>query len=432
MTTSSVRRDRHVAASPTGGTLLAVAVLLVAINLRGPIVAVSPVVGAIRADLGVSAAVAGLLTSLPVLAFAVASSPASWLIGRIGPERAVLVGLAVLGAGTLLRSSDGVAGALGGTVLIGVGITVGNVVVPVVIGRDFPHRSGPLLGAYTAVMNIGSMITLSITVPLADGVGWRIALLAWVVVMLAAAALWVVAVRRRTPRHDEAAAGGNGSATTGEGDERAVRPPSTVAAHTTVVETAPWRRRVGWLLVAAFAGQSFSYYGLTAWLPEILADLRGLGPASAGVASSLFQIFAVAGALVVPLVRARTGSLRAAFVLVALGWLALPGGLLIAPAAWPLWCALGGTAQGGGFFVFFSAVLAATRSTDGNRRLGAFMQTGGYAVGALGPTVVGALHGAGSPAGDPSAAWTPALLLLLGALVALTISGWAATRARPR
>ncbi len=288
MTTSSVRRDRHVAASPTGGALLAVAVLLVAINLRGPIVAVAPVVGAIRADLGVSAAVAGLLTSLPVLAFAVASSPASWLIGRIGPERAVLVGLAVLGAGTLLRSSDGVAGALGGTVLIGVGITVGNVVVPVVIGRDFPHRSGPLLGAYTAVMNIGSMITLSITVPLADDVGWRIALLAWVVVMLAAAALWVVAVRRRTPTHDEAAAGRNGSSTSGEGDERAVR-PLPLAAHTTAVETAPWRRRVGWLLVAAFAGQSFSYYGLTAWLPEILADLRGLGPASAGVASSLFQ-----------------------------------------------------------------------------------------------------------------------------------------------
>jgi MFS transporter, CP family, cyanate transporter len=419
VTTSPTRRDGHADVS-SGGPLLAVAVLLVAFNLRGPIVAVAPVVGAIRADLGVSTAVAGLLTTLPVLAFAIASSPASWLIGRIGPERAVLVGLAVLGVGTLLRSSDGVAGALGGTALIGVGITVGNVVVPVIIGRDFPHRSGPLLGAYTAVMNIGSMITLSITVPLADGVGWRVALLAWLVVALAAAVLWTVAVRRRRDVADEVTSGRSVTEDGHEPAARAVRPE--------LADPDPWRRPVGWLLVAAFAGQSFSYYGLTAWLPEILADLRGLGAASAGVASSLFQILAVAGALATPLVRTRTGSLRAAFVPVALGWLALPGGLLVAPAAWPLWCALGGAAQGGGFFVFFSAVLAASRSTDGNRRLGAFMQTGGYAVGAFGPTVLGALHGSGTATGG---AWTPALVLVLGAVVVLGASGWAATRSRP-
>ncbi|HEY2222881.1 CynX/NimT family MFS transporter [Actinomycetospora sp.] len=405
MTTPSASRERPAAAPPVGGPLLAAAVLLVALNLRGPIVAVAPVVDAIRADLGVSAAVAGLLTSLPVLAFAVAAPPASWMIGRLGPERAMLVGLAVLGGGTLLRSADGVAGALAGTALIGAGITVGNVVVPVVIGRDFPHRSGALLGAYTATMNVGSMITLSITVPLTDGVGWRIALLAWLVVALAAAVVWTVATRGRRP--------GAAVSSTPDG--------------TTSTERSPWRRPVGWLLVAAFACQSFSYYGLTAWLPEILADLRGLGAASAGVASSLFQIFAVAGALATPLVRNRTGSLRLAFVPVALGWLALPGGLLLAPAAWPLWCSLGGAAQGGGFFVFFSAVLAASRTTTENRRLGAFMQTGGYAIGALGPTVVGALH---ATAGDPAEAWAPALALVLGALVVLTASGWAAARPR--
>ena len=342
-----------------------------------------------------------------MLAFAVASPPASWMIGRLGPERAMLVGLAVLGAGTVLRSADGVAGALVGTALIGAGITVGNIVVPVVIGRDFPHRSGAMLGAYTATMNVGSMITLSITVPIADGVGWRIALLTWLVVALAAVVLWSVATRGRA-----SAASGTVPAV---GDGTAAR--------------APWSRAVGWLLVASFAAQSFSYYGLTAWLPEILADLRGLGPASAGVASSLFQIFAVAGALATPLVRNRTGSLRLAFVPVALGWLALPGGLLLAPGAWPLWCSLGGAAQGGGFFVFFSAVLAASRSTTENRRLGAFMQSGGYAVGALGPTVVGALHASG---GDPTSAWSPALALVLGALLVLTASGWAATRTRPR
>lgn len=386
-----------------GGALLVAAVVLVALNLRGPLVAVSPVVDAIRTDLGVSSAVAGLLTSLPVLAFAVASTPASWMIGRLGPERAMLVGLAVLGVGTVLRSTDGVATALVGTALIGVGITVGNIVVPVVIGRDFPHRSNGLLGVYTATMNVGAMTTLSITVPIADGVGWRLALLAWLVVLLAAAVVWTAATRGR-------------------------RGPATGprAAHEEGPGRDPWRRTVGWLLLLAFGAQSFSYYGLTAWLPEILADLRGLGPAGAGAASSLFQIVAVLGAVGVPLIRHRTGSLRAAFVPVAVGWLALPLGLLLAPAAWPVWCALGGVAQGGGFTLFFATILAASRTSTENRRLGAFMQTGGYALGATGPSLVGALHEV--PSGGPS--WTVPLVAVTGVVTLLAVAGTFATRTK--
>lgn len=395
MTTQPETDRRRPYVPGAGGPLLVAAIVLVALNLRGPLVAVSPVVDSIRSDLGVSAGVAGLLTSLPVLAFALASPPASWLIGRLGPERAMLVGLAVLGVGTLLRSSDGVAGALVGTALIGVGITFGNIVVPVVIGRDFPHRSGALLGIYTAVMNIGSMITLSITVPIADGVGWRYALLAWLVVALAAAVVWRLATGRR--RGDPAL------------PDEAPEPAR-----------APWSRPVGWLLLFAFAGQSFSFYGLTAWLPEVLGDLRGLPPATAGAASSLFQVVAVAGALITPLVARRT-SLRLAFVPVAAGFLALPGGLLLAPELWPLWCSLAGAAQGGGFTVVFSAVLAASRNSTENRRLGAFVQGGGYLLGALGPFTVGALHEAVDPP-----AWDLPLAVVLGALLVLAVSGWTA------
>ncbi|MDL5160211.1 CynX/NimT family MFS transporter [Actinomycetospora termitidis] len=397
MTTSAQRRPVVSLGSP----LLIAAIVLVALNLRAPLVAVSPVVDAIRADLGVSAAVAGLLTSLPVLAFALASPPASWMIGRLGPERAMLVGLGVLGVGTVLRSSDGVAGALFGTVLIGAGITVGNIVMPVVIGRDFPHRSGALLGIYTATMNVGSMITLSLTVPIAAGVGWRIALCTWLVFAVAAVIVWQLATRRREESPQDLPDDGAGPA------------------------RAPGRRLVPWLLLLAFGGQSFSYYGLTAWLPEILRDLRGLDAASAGTASSLFQILAVAGALVTPLV-ARRASLRLAFIPVAAGFLALPGGLLVAPGLWPVWCSLAGAAQGGGFTVIFAAVLAASRDATENRRTAAFVQGGGYLVGALGPWLVGAVHEAGSP---PS--WQGPLAVVLGALVVLAVAGWSAvTRLR--
>ncbi|MEJ2870908.1 MFS transporter [Actinomycetospora sp. OC33-EN08] len=391
----------HRPASTVGGPLLVVAIVLVALNLRAPLVAISPVIEAIRTDLGVSAGIAGLLTSLPVLAFALASPPASWMIGRLGPERAMLVGLGVLGVGTVLRSSDGVAGALIGTALIGAGITVGNIVMPVVIGRDFPHRSGPLFGIYTATMNVGSMITLSLTVPIAAGTGWRLALCVWLVFAVAAVVVWRLATRRR------------------EGEVEALPDDGAGPAR------APATRLVPWLLLIGFGGQSFSYYGLTAWLPEILRDLRGLDAASAGTASSLFQILAVAGALVTPLV-ARRASLRLAFLPVAAGFLALPGGLLLAPALWPLWCSLAGAAQGGGFTVIFAAVLAASRDATENRRTAAFVQGGGYLVGALGPWLVGAVHEAGEP---PN--WQLPLAVVLGALVLLAVAGCSAlTRLR--
>ena len=155
--------------------LLITAILLLALNMRGPIVAVSPVTEMIRADLGISGGTAGLLTSLPVLCFGLATPPASALLARLGLGRGVLVALAVLLVGIVVRSLDGLPAALAGTVLIGVAITVANVAVPVVIGRELAERSGAVLGAYTVALNVGSMITLSLTVPIADASGWRFA-----------------------------------------------------------------------------------------------------------------------------------------------------------------------------------------------------------------------------------------------------------------
>ena len=380
----------------TGRVALVVGIVLVALNLRGPIVAPSVVIGTIRAELGVSAAVAGLLTSLPVLCFAVMTLPASWLIGRVGAERAVGVALVAIGLGTVLRPVGGIGVALTGTVAIGVGITVGNVAIPVVVGRDFPTRASTVLGGYTAALNIGSMITLSLTVPVAGVVGWRGALGTWTVLVVLAAVGWRLATRTLPPSSDAAV-----------GDlARPSRPW--------------WRRPAVWALLVGFGAQSFAYYGLTAWLPAILSALRGLDDAAAGLGASLFQIAAIVGAVGVPVIRARTGSLRAAFVVVAVCFLALPLGLLLAPAVWPLWCGLGGAAQGGGFTVVMSTVLVRSEGVADSRRVAAAVQGGGYAVGASGASVLGAVN-------EATAAWTVPLVIAAVALGVLAVCGTFAT-----
>ena len=190
------RPSRAAGDRPTVAPFVVVAAsLLLGVNLRGPIVAVSPVLDTISADLGISATTAGLLTGLPVLCFGLATPAASAVLARFGLGRGVSISLVVLLAGILVRSVDGLPSALAGTLLIGIAITVGNVAVPVVIARDLPHRAGPVLGGYTAALNVGSMLTLSLTVPLASALGWRTAVASWGVLVLAALALWVYATR---------------------------------------------------------------------------------------------------------------------------------------------------------------------------------------------------------------------------------------------
>ncbi|MGY5884617.1 MFS transporter [Modestobacter lacusdianchii] len=380
--------------------LLLAGVLLVALNLRGPLVAVAPVTDALRADLRIGAGIIGLLTSIPVLCFGLAAPLASLLIARTGVHRAVVVSMAGVLAGTLVRSLGSPEAAIAGTVVIGLAITIGNVVVPVVIGRDFPGATNVVTAAYTAALNIGSTLTSALTAPLADLVGWQAALAAWGLLVVVAATVWTAGLRRQTARAAAAEAAGT-----------APPPPAAVAPGRSV-----WRQPAAWGLTLAFAGQAFSYYGATAWLPTLLADENGMSRAEAGVSSSLFQVLAVVGAFSVPALVAWWGRPSLVLLAVTVVWATLPVGLLVAPAAWPLWCGLAGIAQGGGITVVFIAIVRRSRDLTENRRLSAMVQGGGYAVAATGPLVIGAAH-------EATGGWTLPLLVILGAVVVMAVAG---------
>jgi MFS transporter, CP family, cyanate transporter len=201
-------------------------------------------------------------------------------------------------------------------------------------------------------------------------------------------------------------------------------PTTDAAADPPRTQAAWWRRPVAWVLTVAFAGQAFAYYGVTAWLPQLLRDELAMAPASAGAASSIFQIAALGGAFGVPLLL-RYCRPRIAVLVVCVAWALLPLGLLLAPPLWTLWCVLGGAAQGGGLTVIFSLVVRAARDAAESRRFSALVQGGGYTVAAAGPPVVGAVHAA-------SGGWTAPLFVVLAAVAVLAVAGTAAaTRPGP-
>ena len=386
------------------------ALLLVALNLRAPITSVPPVVDDVAAGLGLSSAGVGLLTSVPVLCFALCTPLASVAVARLGPELSLGVALGGIVAGTLLRSGGNVPVALVGTAVIGVAITIGNVAVPVLITRDFRRRAAAVTGAYSATMNLGSTFTTMLTVPLAVTFGWQWALAGWGVLAVVALVAWVPAGRALARLGDPPG-----------GSRASTRPPSARAELAALSPGARRSaRRLTVLLSVAFAGQATGYYAMTAWLPAILQDRLGMTDAAAGGASAPFQLCAVAGSFLVPLAFARALSARTTAMVMAAMWLSLPVGLLVAPGLWLVWVGLAGAAQGGNFTVIFTLVAQRSPVLSVARRASAAIQTAGYACAALAPTWMGAVHAA-------SGGWTVPLALIAGVLGTMTATMWVAS-----
>jgi CP family cyanate transporter-like MFS transporter len=265
------------------------------------------------------------------------------------------------------------------------------------VRRDFPEsRVGIVTGIYTAALNVGAMLTSLGTAPLAELLGWHAAITAWAVLVVVAIIVWGRATGWR-----RALLGGTPSQ---EG------PVGREPRH-----TASYRSLTAWLLTLAFAGQAFSYYGITTWLPTILREVQGLDAASAGASSSVFQILAVVGALCVPILanRWRPGSVIG---LVSLLWVAMPLGLLLAPHLWPLWSVIGGAAQGGGITIIFIIIVRMSSSDDQARGMSAFVQGGGYLLAATGPSILGAVH-------EATGGWSAPLVVVTASVLVLLVFG---------
>ncbi|HSI91978.1 MAG TPA: MFS transporter [Jiangellaceae bacterium] len=394
---------RAVAGGP--GVLLLVAVLLVAFNLRGAIAAVSPVLPEIRTDLGMSGTVAGLLTTLPVLCFAVLAPVAAWLGQRLGTDRAILLACLVIALGTVGRVLGGSWTLLIGTVVVGAAMTVGNVLVPVVAKRDFGGHAGRITGLFTAALCAGAATTAALTAPISSASSWRIGLAGWALLAIVAAIVWRIAmVRRNTVTASASAAGATGLAGPADPTGRGV-----------------WRSPLAWSVALFLGAQGAAYYAVTAWLPTLLIRQIDTDLETAGLAAAVFQILGIAGTLLAAgLVsfRRRQGWLAG---LVAGGWAVLLAGLLWWPAAWLLWTVIGGVAQGAGIALALTLVVLRSHDAAVARGLSAMAQFVGYSIGAAGPLVVGILY-------EQTGSWTAPLVLLLGLAGCMALTGGIAGR----
>ena len=402
----STRPGASVDAAPGGAPgparwVVVAALVLVAANLRTLMASLPPLAEAIRADLGLSSAWMGVLTTLPVLCMGLLAPVAVQVARRAGSAPAVGWGVALVLTGLVLRGLGGGRewSLYAGTVVAGTGIALAGTLLPGIVKTVFPARRSGLGTGLTMLAMMGAAgIAAAVAVPLATALGgWSASLLAWAPLAALGVLMWVPvtrAVRRHTMTEVE---------------------PADVS------HALPWRSATGWLLAAYLSCQSWQFYSALAWMAPTY-ESHGWTARDAGLLMAAFTGAQLVSGLAAPTlldhVRDARVLLVGATVLGGLG----ETGIWIAPdlAPW-VWALLVGAGQGACFALGLGLLVRFAATPRDSARLTAMAFLVSYTVASLGPATMGAVEDA---TGSFSVLWA---LLALVALPQLAVS----SRLRP-
>lgn len=365
----------HVFSSRGKAIAAVVAMILVGMSVRAPLTSLAAVLPDLLDHYELSPTVAGLLTSLPVLCFGVGAAVITGIARRFGLNRVVVVSITILGLLVFVRPFTNTTMLIVTTAGIGLTITAGNVLLPVVVRRDFSGHQGKVMAAVTTSMSGGAAVAAAGTIPLWLAFGWRWALALWAVLILAGAFMFY----------------------TFTGPEESSEEQET--------ESGVWKIPGAWALAVFFGLNSGMFYASTHWLPTLLPDIAGINETQAGLAASVFQFGGLIGAMGVPIILARVYRRQLFATSVALLWVIYALGLLLFPSWYLVWIVPGAVAQGGGFAILFGLYVLRSANLSMVRDISGMTQTVGYFISALAPVTVGALF-------EKTGSWTAPLTLL--------------------
>ncbi|MEU3190034.1 MFS transporter [Streptomyces sp. NPDC006992] len=391
-------------------------IVLASLNMRAALAGVSPVLGQISGDFGMTATVSSLVTTIPLIFMGIVSPLAPGLARRWGTETVLCGALVLLTGGIVLRIAPPMATLFLGCAVVGSGIALLNVLMPGLIKRDFPEQAAGMTALYSTAMILGATASAAAAVPLERALGgWRGSLVSWALLAGLAACVWLpqaLLVRRGTPHGRRAAA---------------AAPPAAAGAAAAATREQPGPRLtrsvLAWQITLFMGSQSLIAYVTIAWLPTLFTD-HGMNETSAGLVFAFSTLVQMAGSFVVPVLAGRMRRQRLLCTAVALSMAAGIAGLLIAPVAgaW-MWAALLGLGQGGALGLALTLMVLRSGDAHTAARLSGMAQTWGYLLAAAGPLLLGAVHQA-------TDGWTVPIVLLLCVCGGLVLLGLGAGRDR--
>lgn len=391
---------RNIEKDITKNKLLIAAIILIAFGLRAPITAIGPIAEIIRDELNVTNGFIGFITTIPLLAFSACSPIIPKVSKTFGNGKTMFVGLLLISAGGFIRSYMGTIGIIVGTLLIGIGIATGNVLLPSIVKHRFPNNIGITSSIYLTSMGIFASISAGFSYPISEniGLGWRNTLAIWPEISLIALIIWIIQLKiNSVPTSDI----NNKSNSYIKVNRRKVI----------------WKSSLAWYITMYMGLQSIIFYTATAWLPSILID-QGVSQEMAGFSALGFQLIGIPATFFVPIFACRAKNQKAIVILICTSYFIGLFALLIQGYFYAI--VLGVTflsiAAAASFSWIMSIIGMRSKDAEEAAALSGMAQSAGYLLAAIGPTLCGMIF-------DLYGIWKYAIYFLMFVTVAVTFFG---------
>ncbi len=384
--------------------LVVIAILLMASNMRSPIVALGSIAPVVQDALGLSAAHIGWLGAIPMLMFALGALVSPAIGKRYGLENTLIAVVIVLTAGIIMRSTWTTwNGFLIGTILLSLAIGFANTLVAPVIKQHTPGNIALVTSMFSLTMSVMAGIVSGLVYPLSEQVGWQWALGGWASLSIAALVAWII-LRLKLGSSNK-------------------MPLVTLTENEAAQEvTSVWKSALAWQLAIFMGLQSLLFYTIAAFLPSIWIS-KGLSEVEAGSMASIFQFMAPIAIIGMTwLIRKRGVRLQTvaigATVLNVIGLI----GISYMPSLMPVvWTAVMGLGCAAIFTLCIMLFSLRTYTPNQASKLSGMAQTIAYLVAFAGPFGAGWLY-------ELSGNWNGPLLFILILTIINVIIAWLASR----
>ncbi|WP_017723308.1 CynX/NimT family MFS transporter [Staphylococcus xylosus] len=380
------------------------AIVFIASTLRAPLTSVGPVVDEIKQVMEINNSVAGILTTIPLIIFAIVSPFVSKVTARLTMSRTILYSTMLLIVALYLRIAGDFTLFLIGTVILGIAIAFGNVVLPSYVKWYFPMQIGLATGIYSGTMNFTAGLGGGLSFPLSEitPLGFRVSLSFWILFAIIAIILWIPKARKGVQLEKATAIA-----------DQQDRPKKVTIT----------KSKLAWMVALTMGFQSMVFYTVVAWVPSILVD-RGLDPSTAGYLLMLNQFSQVPMTFTFPIIASKLKDQRILVVIITV--LFLVGFSLFFTQSLVLLIIgiiIAGLAMGACFSLCMTFFSIRARTSDGSISLSGFGQSVGYLIAAVGPFLIGFLH-------DATESWDSGIIALIVMSALFFIFGYPAAKNR--
>lgn len=375
--------------------LIVLAMVFVASTLRAPLTAVGPVIDQIKDALSINNSVAGILTTIPLLIFGIVSPFVSKVSSRLTMSKTVFLSTILVIIALIVRVSGGFSIFILGTVLLGIGIAFGNVVLPSYVKWKFPLQIGLMTGLYSGTMNFTAGLGGGLSYPLSEAGTYRLSLGFWLVFAIIAIILWVPQMLSGTKQEKAML-------------EQAAKEEKKLFKIS--------RSKLAWTVAFMMGFQSMIFYTVVAWVPSILVD-RGVDASTAGYLLMLNQFAQVPMTFIFPILASRMKNQKLLVTIVSAFFII--GFALFFSQSFTLLIIgmiLAGFGMGSGFSLCMTFFSIRARTSDGSIALSGFGQSIGYFIAAIGPFLIGLLH-------DVTGGWISGIISLVAMGVLFYVFG---------